>query len=74
MAESEKLRCHKGKIKENIDYAKSAGINKVSALLTLQGKEGDEVEKELVTWLILDGYKVSLRKEEISILTIEWDV
>lgn len=59
----------KRKILENINYAKESDINKVSAILMCEDKE---IEKELLSWLVLDGYKVSLKKDEMSILTIEW--
>ncbi|NRU22485.1 hypothetical protein B0I65_002991 [Clostridium beijerinckii] len=28
---------------------------------------------DLATWLITDGYKVSLKEGELEILTIEWE-
>ncbi|MCR1949554.1 MULTISPECIES: hypothetical protein [unclassified Clostridium] len=59
----------KRKILDNINYAKESSINKVSAILMCND---DEVQKELLTWLVIEGYKVSLIKDEVNILTIEW--
>ncbi|EOR20701.1 MULTISPECIES: hypothetical protein [Clostridium] len=63
------LNDKKRKILDNINYAKNSDINKVSAILMCND---EEVQKELLAWLALEGYKVSLIKDEINILTIEW--
>lgn len=63
------LNDQKRKILDNINYAKNSDINKVSAILMCND---GEVQKELLSWLVLEGYKVSLIKDEINILTIEW--
>ncbi len=63
------LNDKKRKILDNINYAKNSDINKVSAILMCND---GEVQKELLSWLVLEGYKVSLIKDEINILTIEW--
>ncbi|MGG7058501.1 hypothetical protein ACQPUY_01555 [Clostridium nigeriense] len=59
----------KRKILENINYAKEIKINKISALLVCNE---EEIQKELLSWLIFEGYKVSLIKDDVNILTIEW--
>lgn len=59
----------KGKILDNIKYAKDNNLNKISALMVF---DNDEIQKELLTWLIFQGYKVSLTKDEVNILAIEW--
>ena len=59
----------KRKILENINYAKESNINKISAIIMCNDKE---VQKELLSWLVVQGYKVSLIKDEVNILTIEW--
>lgn len=56
-------------ILKNIKYAKERNINKISALLVC---DEEETHKELLAWLIYEGYKVSLNKSDINILTIEW--
>ena len=59
----------KRKILANINYAKESNINKISAIIMCNDKE---VQKELLSWLVVQGYKVSLIKDEVNILTIEW--
>ncbi|WP_294188428.1 hypothetical protein [uncultured Clostridium sp.] len=59
----------KRKIIDNINYAKEMNLNKISALLF---SDNEEIQKELLTWLIFHGYKVSLTRDEVNILTIEW--
>ena len=59
----------KRKILDNINYAKESNINKISAIIMCNYKE---VQKELLSWLVVQGYKVSLIKDEVNILTIEW--
>lgn len=58
----------KKKILENINYAKENNINKISAILISNNEE----KKEIVSWLVLEGYKVSLLEDDVTILTIEW--
>ncbi|MDR5588290.1 MULTISPECIES: hypothetical protein [Clostridium] len=62
-------------ILEKIDQGKQAGINKVSAVFAIN--ENDEMKnkmvKEIATWLMEDGYKISLKEDELKILVIEWD-
>lgn len=67
----EKLKSHKNKIQENIDMGKNMGVNKISAILAMDD-ESEEIQRQLVSWLLLEGYRISLKKEDYSILTIEW--
>lgn len=67
----EKFEKHKNKIIENINAAKDMELNKITAILVID-KDNEEVKKRLINWLIIEGYKVSLRKDEYDILTIEW--
>ena len=62
---------HKSKIQENIDMGKNMGINKISAILAIQD-ESEEIQTQLIKWLLIDGYRISLKKEDCTILTIEW--
>ena len=62
---------HKSKIQENIDMGKNIGINKISAILAIQD-ESEEIQTQLIKWLLIDGYRISLKKEDCTILTIEW--
>ena len=59
----------KRKILDHINYAKERNLNKISALIVCNN---EEMQKELLTWLIFNGYKVSLTKDEVSVLVIEW--
>lgn len=59
----------KRKILENINYAREINMNKISALLVC---DEEEIQKELLSWLIFEGYKVSLTRDDVNILTIEW--
>lgn len=68
----EKLQEHKNKIIENIEYGKNVGINKISAIFAVEDEDKEMLEKELINWLILEGYKVSLVQDEMKILVIEW--
>ena len=61
----------KSKIQENIDMGKNMGINKISAILAIQD-ESEEIQTQLIKWLLIDGYRISLKKEDCTILTIEW--
>ncbi|MDV4152211.1 hypothetical protein R0131_15390 [Clostridium sp. AL.422] len=67
--DKEILNEKKRKILENINYAKEENINKISAILVI---DDEEIQKELLAWLIYEGYKVSLIKDDVNILTIEW--
>ena len=67
----ERVEKHKNKIVENINAAKDMELNKITAILVID-KDNEEVKKRLINWLIIEGYKVSLRKDEYDILTIEW--
>ncbi|MDU2672358.1 MAG: hypothetical protein E7C49_10160 [Clostridium sp.] len=67
----ERFEKHKNKIVENINAAKDMELNKITAILVID-KDNEEVKKRLINWLIIEGYKVSLRKDEYDILTIEW--
>ena len=58
----------KKKILENINYAKENNINKISAILISTNEE----KKEIVSWLVLEGYKVSLIEDDVTILIVEW--
>ncbi|OSA96813.1 UNVERIFIED_ORG: hypothetical protein B2H93_00015 [Clostridium botulinum] len=62
-------------ILEKIEQGKQAGINKVSAVFAIN--ENDEMKnkmvKEIATWLMEDGYKISIKEDELKILVIEWD-
>lgn len=64
------LKVKKSKILENINYAKESGINKISAIMIF---EDDDMKAAILTWLILKGYKVSLKTDEVDILTVEWE-
>ena len=66
-----KFESHKNKIQENIDMGKNMGVNKISAILAMDD-ESEEIQRQLVSWLLLEGYRISLKKEDFSILMIEW--
>lgn len=67
----EKFESHKNKIIENINSAKDMKLNKITAILIVD-KDNEEIERKIINWLIIEGYKVSLRKDEYDILTVEW--
>jgi hypothetical protein len=67
----EKFESHKNKIIENINSAKDMKLNKITAIL-IADKDNEEIERKIINWLIIEGYKVSLRKDEYDILTVEW--
>ena len=71
----QRLNENKNIILRNIQQGKRAGVNKVSAVFAVSKR--DEIRKnmitDLATWLITDGYKVSLKEGELEILTIEWE-
>lgn len=66
-----KFKSHRDKIQENIELGKSMGVNKISAILAIDD-ESEEIQKQLVNWLLSEGYRISLKKEDYTILTIEW--
>ncbi len=59
----------KRNILDHINYAKERNLNKISAMIVC---DNEEIQMELLTWLIFNGYKVSLTKDEVSVLVIEW--
>ena len=59
------------KMRRSIDMGKNMGINKISAILAIQD-ESEEIQTQLIKWLLIDGYRNSLKKEDCTILTIEW--
>lgn len=71
----EKLNENKNIILRNIEQGKKAGVNKISAVFAMSKR--DEIRKnmitDLATWLITDGYKVSIKEGELEILTVEWE-
>ena len=62
---------HKSKIQENIDMGKNMGVNKISAILAI-ADESQEIQTKLINWLLSEGYRISLKEEDCTILTIEW--
>ena len=62
---------HKRKIQENIDMGKNMGVNKISDILAIED-ESQEIQTKLINWLLSEGYRISLKKEDCTILTIEW--
>ena len=62
---------HKAKVIENITKSKSMGMNKITAILAIDD-EDEIIQGALISWLIKEGYRVSLRKEDYNILVIEW--
>lgn len=67
----EKFETNKDKIVQNINMGRSMGVNKITAILAMDD-ESEEIQSKLINWLLIEGYKVSLKKEDYSILTIEW--
>lgn len=69
------LEDNKNIILRNIEQGKVAGINKVSAVFA--SDKNDTKKKAMITdiatWLIQEGYKVSIKKDELQILIIEWE-
>ena len=66
-----KFKSHRDKIQEYIELGKNMGVNKISAILAIDD-ESEEIQKQLVNWLLSEGYRISLKKEDYTILTIEW--
>lgn len=67
-----RIEKHRKQIFENIDLSKQKGLRKVSAILAIQDEEKDKIEKELMSILLNEGYRVSITQGEFKILTIEW--
>ena len=47
------------------------GVNKISAILAI-ADESQEIQTNLINWLLSEGYRISLKEEDCTILTIEW--
>lgn len=62
------IKEQKAKLMENINFAKASDIKKVSAIIMWN----EDVKKEIIMELILAGYRVSLKEDEVDILTVEW--
>ena len=56
---------------QNINAAKDMELSKITAILVID-KDKEEVQKRIINWLIIEGYKVSLKRDEYDILIIEW--
>lgn len=41
------------------------GINKISAILAIQD-ESEEIQTQLIKWLLIDGYRISLKKRIVQ--------
>ena len=67
----EVFESHNTKVIENITKSKSMGMNKITAILAIDD-EDEIIQGALISWLIKEGYRVSLRKEDYNILVIEW--
>lgn len=70
-----KLVENKNIILRNIAQGKEAGVNKISAVFAIT-KDDDfrsSMITDLATWLLNDGYKVSVKDGELQVLTIEWE-
>lgn len=69
------LQENKNIILRNIEQGKASGINKVSAVFASNknDKQRADMITDIATWLINEGYKVSIKKDELQILIIEWD-
>ena len=68
---SEVFESHKAKVIENINKSKSMGMNKITAILAIDD-EDEILQGALINWLIKEGYRISLIKEDYNILVIEW--
>ena len=70
-----KLDENKDIILRNIAQGKESGVNKVSAVFAIT-KDDDfrgSMITDLATWLLNDGYKVSVKDGDLQVLTIEWE-
>ncbi len=47
------------------------GMNKIKAILAIDD-EDEIIQGALINWLIKEGYRISLIKEDYNILVIEW--
>lgn len=70
-----KLAENKDIILRNIAQGKESGVNKVSAVFAITKEHNfrSNMITDLATWLLNDGYKISVKEGELQILTIEWD-
>ena len=68
---AEVFESHKAKVIENINKSKSMGMNKITAILAIDD-EDEIIQGALINWLIKEGYRISLIKEDYNILVIEW--
>lgn len=66
-----KIAEKKEQIEKNIIMAKESGHNRVTVIMLID-ENSDSIRSELVNWLIVSGYKISLKTDEFHILTIEW--
>uniref|UniRef100_UPI00260E81EC hypothetical protein n=1 Tax=Clostridium sp. TaxID=1506 RepID=UPI00260E81EC len=60
----EYIKDQKTKIMENINLAKASDMNKVSAIIIWN----EDIKKQIIMDLILEGYRVSLKEDEVDIL------
>lgn len=67
----EEFNKHRDKILENVETGKSMGMNKITIILALDD-ETEEIQGGLINWLIFEGYKVALKRDEYNILSVEW--
>ena len=67
----EVFESHKAKVVKNITKSKSMGMNKITAILAIDD-EDEIIQGALINWLIKEGYRISLIKEDYNILVIEW--
>lgn len=67
----EEFNKHRDKILENVETGKSMGMNKITIILALDD-EAEEIQGGLINWLIFEGYKVALKRDEYNILSVEW--
>lgn len=70
-----KLDENKDIILRNISQGKEAGVNKVSAVFAITKDEEfrSSMITDLATWLLNNGYKVSVKDGELKVLIIEWE-
>lgn len=68
---NEEFETNKDKIVQNINMGRNMGVNKITAILAIDD-ESEEIQGKLINWLLVEGYKVSLKKEDYNILTVEW--
>ena len=67
----EEFNKHRDKILENVETGKSMGMHKITKILALDD-ETEEIQGGLINWLIFEGYKVALKRDEYNILSVEW--